>query len=143
MKHIMRDFFKSTPSFLSASFIARFFNEAYQLKSKVDKEFAPQILRITEPAWINLTHTELCNKVQLIAEQRFRYKIDDVSKRLVGRREPLIRALCLKMGIQISDRIFKFDADDFFRESDVVGVYPIVKYPEPEVSIFVGPWCLL
>ncbi|KAI9339174.1 clustered mitochondria-domain-containing protein [Zopfochytrium polystomum] len=84
-----------------------------------------------------LTPRWLDAKIRQEISARFRYPSKQLpSPRLVTKRQvPLLRSICLKVGIQLLARSHSWDAgENCFSPADVLNLYPVVKHTEPRSS---------
>lgn len=79
-----------------------------------------------------ITPNSLLKEIRTEVRKRFRYSLDENFN--IGRKLPMLRALCLKIGIQLAAKEYDFESSSTFSPDDIVSVYPIVKCAEPTVG---------
>ncbi|TPX65936.1 hypothetical protein SpCBS45565_g04801 [Spizellomyces sp. 'palustris'] len=134
-KHVLRDLLKDTPLYLMGECVSHFLNCLFcgeegvvPVTEGVHGRITPKTL-----SYAALTPAALHERIQKVVAQRFRF--EGIPKDLIlSRRVPLLRSICLKVGLQIEARDYEWDATPIFGPSDIVNHYPVVKHAEPRAS---------
>ncbi|KAJ3118216.1 hypothetical protein HDU96_003256 [Phlyctochytrium bullatum] len=141
-KSILRGLLSETPIYLVANCIAHFLNCLYADVNAVvpppsalrPPAFASGLGPVETLAYETLTPASLDAMIRNDVKARFRYDNLPADRSLTeGRRLPLLRSICLKVGIQLVARSYDWTAGfNCFNAADVVQIYPVIKFPEPK-----------
>ncbi|KAJ3357527.1 Intracellular distribution of mitochondria [Entophlyctis luteolus] len=130
-KAVLRDLLQEVPLHFSSECIARFltclFGNAGGLVEAEAGEAGTKVYSYQQltPASVNL-------RVRAEIVSRFRYR-GDIPELGAGRKLPLLRSICKKVGIQLkSKEYFKDGSFPTVETADVLNLYPVAKYPEPK-----------
>ena len=136
VKHVMREYLRSSPHYLAASVVAHVLNCLYDKEAKkiTEKSLISAISADAEVKFTDLTGSSLHARLAKEIRARFRIDMNDsISDILSVRAIPLLAAICRQVGIQVRIRDYKFAKGDFTSD-DILSLYPIVKTAVPKVS---------
>lgn len=145
-KGILRQYLKHTPIELVQPCVSHFLNCLFLASDsdigEVDTKKSDHVME-----WVSLTPFSLQNQIKITIQQRFRYNLLDDSWK--SRNVPLLRSICLKIGIQMEAKDYSFVAatmpeqeDGFvvvpvlqiFSPGNILNIYPIVKHSTPRAA---------
>ncbi|KAJ3319813.1 Intracellular distribution of mitochondria, partial [Blyttiomyces sp. JEL0837] len=142
-KIVLRELLREVPLYMVSQCISHFFNCLFA-DPAADGPVAPSrdgIAKIIPGAegpfaFESLTAKSLDERLRREVYSRFRYPGKKLPVRLAGERKlPLLRSICLKVGIQILNRERVWEsATGAFVPEDILNIYPIVKHPEAKSS---------
>ncbi|KAJ3216138.1 Intracellular distribution of mitochondria [Dinochytrium kinnereticum] len=139
-KVILRDLLRDTPVYLMSNCVSHFLNCLFADPSTPAppiESLRPEGYKLfgsSEPLTYELlTPAVLDQRIREEVRARFRYDGLPRPRLFEGtRRVPVLRAVCLKVGIQLLARERAWGAGfECFGPADVVNVYPVVKHAEP------------
>ncbi|KAI9209914.1 clustered mitochondria-domain-containing protein [Polychytrium aggregatum] len=137
-KHILRKLLRDTPAFLVAECVAHFFNCLLSssdavLTANLDTFHQNVLDESTTLPFSDLTPSKLWGLVTEEVACRFRFALPSDFK--IAKPTPLVRSLCLKVGIQIEARGYDWTSrHGIFTAADIISLYPVVKHAEPKTN---------
>lgn len=139
-KILLRQYLKETPSFLVKECIAHFFNCLFmdtnaKPKAVIDSIHHHVQLYLSQGEqflWSSLTPASLQKSIIETVKSRFRYDISQTDRK--NRNLPVLRTVCMKVGIQIEAKTYEFVATPIFCPQDIHNMYPIVKHAAPRAA---------
>ncbi|KAJ3404656.1 hypothetical protein CcCBS67573_g02607 [Chytriomyces confervae] len=133
-KAVLRELLQDLPLHMSTECVAHFLNCLFAGKDGNVSITKPR--NVTKDfSFYSLTAASLDERIRTEIETRFRYPSNLLPEFLAAsRRVPLLRALCLKVGIQLKSKQYELSKTPAFAVADVLNLYPIVKYAEPGCS---------
>ncbi|KAI8618305.1 clustered mitochondria-domain-containing protein [Chytriomyces sp. MP71] len=133
-KTVLRELLQEIPLHHSSECIAHFLNCLYAGKDASVPIAKPWNLS-KDFAYFSVTPGLLDERIRTEVARRFRYPQSHLPASLVARRRlPLLRSLCLKVGIQLKAKQYDFTKNPAFEVTDVLNIYPVAKFPEPGCS---------
>ena len=92
--------------------------------------------------WANLTPKLFLDKLKENLQHHYSFSLEGtsieevISKYSISNKVSILRSFCLKTGIQLLLRDYKFDQDNnlTFNEDDILNVFPVVKHIQPKAT---------
>ena len=73
-------------------------------------------------------------RTRLVSEIKKRFRYDFKESNLTPYPLPLLRSICLKVGIQLDSKSYDFTESAVFTPQDILNLYPIIKHSEPRAG---------
>lgn len=130
-KKVMRELLAPVPMSLVSTCISHFFNCLF---SSGDAELRlplhASLVKLESYNFEKLTPATLQSRLVAEIKKRFRYEFS--LEMPTASPLALLRAICLKVGIQVEAKSYDFTATSTFAVSDILNIYPVAKHSEPK-----------
>nr|GMD59516.1 clustered mitochondria protein [Ipomoea batatas] len=83
-----------------------------------------------QSSYMNVTSDSLWSDIKEFSKQKYQFELPD-DARLLVKKIPVLRNLCLKVGVTVATQKYDLDAVTPFQATDILNLQPVVKHSIP------------